>query len=223
MNLFLSGKNRKIYKQIAVSAFNMKEKIPRSLAFVKGSLGDGEICKWVDWYDVLKNPDKRNVGKFLRSLYGPMNEEAERLRQVREELITDGNELESHFLQGDYYIVSVIGSTIMGDENYEDVDLMIVTNAIWRDMGFLEKILEENTAHDFAYTIDPTISEAYYSPSGRPDRTLVTLQPRQGTGKQIHVVVQPEVSSEAEWNRIDEHPCVVLFRFGNVYGYPGIW
>jgi len=174
---------------------NMGQSIPKSLRFVKDSLHDGEAKKWLGWYNNLTNPDKRNVGKFLRSSHDWMSDEGR-----------------------DYFIVGAIGSTLNGTQ-YQDVDLLVVTNRIWRDMdSFEEELLEKRLSKDFEYVIDPTISEAYQQ-IGRPNRTLVTLNPRHNGGKSIHVTVQPEIRHEGSWREKDKKPSVVLYRIGDVTGY----
>ena len=195
--------------------------IPRSLAFVKSSLYDGEGEKWLDWYGTLHTPDKINVGRFLRHSYTWMSDEAEQLRaRYQSEAKQTGREPDGEFLKGDYFIVSAIGSTARGEQTYNDVDLLIVTNRIWRDMGSFERdLLAQMTAQGFHYTIDPTVSEAYRSPWGRPDRTLVTLTPKQGTGKGLHDTVQPEIPNERYWQERDGDSKVVLYRFGDTTGY----
>ena len=50
----------------------MGANIPKSLGFVRTSLYDGEAERWLGWYNNLANPDKRNIGRFLRQSYGWM-------------------------------------------------------------------------------------------------------------------------------------------------------
>lgn len=201
----------------------MGKSIPVSLGFVRSSLHDGEAERWLGWYNNLANPDKMNVGRFLRNSYVWMSDEAERLRRVREkwqkEIKESGREPDKEFLKGDYFIVGAIGSTL-GGQDYKDVDLLVVTNRIWRDMGsFQEALLEQKLSGNFEYTIDPIVSQAYDQIWGRPDRTLVTLNPRQGKGKTIHVTVQPEIIREKYWRENDEEPSTVLYRFGDTTGH----
>ena len=150
-------------------------------------------------------------------------DEAEDLRQKREQLQKEvkeaGREPDEEFLKGDYFIVGAIGSTLRG-QDYKDVDLLVVTNRIWRDMGSFEgELLEQRLSEDFEYKIDPTVSQAYDQVWGRPNRTLVTLNPKQGSGKSIHVTVQPEIRHERYWQENDKEPSVVLYRMGDVTGY----
>ena len=201
----------------------MGKQIPRSLEFIKNSLYDGEVERWLGWYNHLANPDKRNVGRFLRKSYDWMLNEAENMRLLREqwqkEIRLCGREPDEEFLKGDYFIAAAIGSSLTGTQ-YNDVDILVITNRIWRDMGSFESVLlKEILSEYFEYAIDPTVSEAYNQVWGRPARTLVTLNPIQGNGKSIHVTVQPEIKNEECWQKNDKEPSVVLYRMGDVTGY----
>ncbi len=198
--------------------------MPKSLPFVKNSLYNGEGEKWLGWYSTLQQPDKRNVGRFLRHSYAWMSDESEQVRQARDRYQNEakeaGREPDEEFLKGDYFMVSAIGSTVRGEQNYGDVDLLVVTNRIWRDMDSFEaNLLGQRLAQYFDHTIDPTVSEAYERSWARPNRTLVTLHPKQGTGKRLHVTVQPEIPNEKYWREHDGDSSVVLCRFGDTTGY----
>jgi hypothetical protein len=221
----------------------MGKQIPRSLGFVKPTLKEGEADRWLRWYNNLAMPDRRNVGTILRNSYAWMQGTLEYVRPARENWSRKITEKKANFnedaFRGDYFITAAVGSTLKG-HRYNDVDLMFVTSTDWRDMNELERtLLSDLLSDDFSHTIDKPALDRYTSflkgkragllpaPDTSPkaprwpnsQRTLITLAPKQGSGKSIHLIIQPEIPNERHWVAHDPDPSVVLYRLGDVSGY----
>lgn len=180
--------------------------IPRSLSFVKQSLFPEERVKWQEWYNTLSNPDKRNAGVFLREFH-QWNERAKEEHPYAS-------------LNSDYFVISAIGSTARLSPEYHDVDLLIVTNRIWRDMNTISQLELALHKSFFHCDINPTMEDCY-TMHGRPERTTMALLP--SAGRRLHVTIQPEIVSEKDWNDYESDQKlsdrIVLYRTGDTVGY----
>lgn len=173
----------------------MGKTIARSLPFVKNSLTLKESADFLDWYNFLDLPDKRNVGEVLRASYDCTMQYAPPYRH------------------NNYFVMNAIASTARAEPDYDDVDLLMFTNALRSHISYLSR-LEEMLERDFIYGWDMNPGEAYE----RPGRSVLELIPIGGKGKKIHFTVQPEIRSEGEWNKLDQESRVVIYRLGDTSG-----
>jgi hypothetical protein len=176
----------------------MGKTIPRGFPFVKDSLTLEETADFLSWYNFLGIPDKRNLGKVLRASY---------------------DEIRFHrpFL---YFVMNAIGGTARAESNHEDIDLLMFTNVGligWNRLRYLDLGLRRGLEDSFDYAWDMSPDDAYFKVD-RPERLVLKLTPLRGRGKEIHLTLQPEISSEKEWDEYDQEPRVVIYRSGDVTG-----
>lgn len=173
----------------------------KALGFVKRTLKLGELEKIAAWYPTLKPSDQETTLKFLQISYTWAS--GARLPQRR----------------GDYFLMNAIGSTVPRDgkmnPNYGDVDFLLVTNRLWRDLVGPADELESKLSKVFDVTADQTVDEAYMN---RPERTVMRLVPHSQPGSSLHLTLQPEQFSEQIWAEQDKEPRIVIYRVGDTMG-----
>lgn len=191
-------------------------KYPDELGRFKPGLLIGEQYGVSKWWEVLSPKDRFGLLPFLNSFYDflckSMDERNDELGQY------------SFFRYENYCALFAIGSTARHEKEYGDIDFLLVTDMIYRDMGLieLEYFFEEDEEYAmstvFQYGIDPTLDEAYKNSRGgasAEERSVIELNPRNSYGgldKKIHLTLQPEVESVEDWQEIDEEALVLVYR-----------
>ncbi|MFH1421010.1 MAG: hypothetical protein ABIG30_03570 [Candidatus Aenigmatarchaeota archaeon] len=170
----------------------MSQIIPVSFPFARESLSTDEFHEFLEWYSVLRTPDKENVETFLLGS----------LKWITQDCWAHSDQ--------SYFVMNAIGSTTKKEPSYEDVDFLLLTGD-WKIIDLLDKIGRAVGADVFDYKRDNIFDGDYQIPDS-PKRSLLTLTPRRSSGKTLHLTVQPETPSETEWAKRDKRERIVIYR-----------
>ena len=181
--------------------------IPQSIDFVTDSLNQPELEKVTGWYNFLKEPDRPNVDFVIQYLH------------ARSLQVCGPGRCPEHAFS------NAIGSTVSGKKDYNDIDFLWICGGgcPWKP-SYLYAVSDQwevDLRSKFKYNVDHEILNKEYRGflcQGMPDRSLIELVPKQGEGKSIHIVVQPEINLESQWDDADDEPRIVLDRVKNKTG-----
>lgn len=179
--------------------------IPKDINFITENLAESELDKVIKWYTLLKEADRNNALFVIQYLH------AKGMQSCEPEKISS------------YSLTNVIGSTARMEENYKDIDFLLIgDNGMYQPpvLYSLDNIWERNLRTRFDYSLDNEILNEEYRSflcQRMPDRSLVTLIPK-SEGTSIHLVLQPGINLEEQWDKVDSKPRIVLDRIKNPTG-----
>lgn len=190
---------------------------PKELSFLEAALEVGNQYSVAKWWSVLGDRNHEAIVCFLRAIVPFLDGRATKLA-------IDMKELHRRLRQNGYYdeyyapyaAIFAIGSTARQEPNFHDIDFLLITNQIFRDMDCYDP--KSAVKRDFRYDINKTINEAYRSRGRRisPDdcepRNVITLAPKRFKDAcSIHLTLQPEIRSIEDWLDADEEAKVFLY------------
>jgi hypothetical protein len=151
----------------------------------------------LNWNYSLRDDDRNNTNKVLQATY----------RWIDESSCPNNCR--------DFFTMYAFGSTVEGKKDYGDVDLLLVTNRIWRDLSIVDDL--EQLLRPYKLSWNPLPGKAYEAPLGRPNRTVLSIQPQ--NARRIHLTIQPEIESRRAWESIDRKPRIPIYSVGDERGY----
>jgi len=172
-------------------------KFPKELQQFQRDLEIGDQFNLAVWWQVIHQEDKQTVVSFLKNTWDFFSTRIPEIKMLSDDWIP-------------YCALFAIGSTTREEENYSDVDFLLITNLIYREMDYLDP--QEILRKQFDYCISPTIPEAYRGHDTGGKRSVITLTPKEGLAKRIHLTLQPEISNVEYWKEEDKESKVLIYN-----------
>ena len=188
----------------------MKTRLASSLTVPLNSITDQERIGVEKWLQNLKGSHIDGALTFIEKTY---------------------SFFKTHRVPHSFVIMNAVGSTVMGKENYDDIDFMLLTDGKLEQ--YEEKASQGPRFGGLADAILPTLSDAllpeYHAcmamtdlteiynenPARLPGRSVLNITPSEGIyhpWDKIHLILQRNVPSEEEWDKKDTYERVPIFR-----------
>lgn len=115
------------------------------------------------------------------------------------------NKKTSGFGRSDFYVINAIGASVKKIKAYNDLDLLLITNKQDDIREQISQVMEKY------FKFEPVEYE------GR--RKMLGLCPNKGSGKNLHLIIDNEWTSEDEFDARDADKRIVIYRKGDTSGY----